>query len=145
MVPDPPLKFPPHFPPTTRWKKFFVGVRWLGPDLSFFADARTIQAARREDQMSAWKTGKTREMAEILGDTLYRRHGWKTKVFLPQDQAALVFHGPRYDFLDEGAVEEAVERIESRFDVKIPFTFWAGMESATLGEVLEGIARLSDA
>jgi hypothetical protein len=49
-----PLVFPPHFPPTTRWKRFFQGVRWLGPDLTFFKMLKRQQANRLQNQMEVW-------------------------------------------------------------------------------------------
>ncbi|MEZ5457515.1 MAG: hypothetical protein R3F04_15650 [Lysobacteraceae bacterium] len=138
------LNFPSHFPPTTRWKKFFIGVRWLGPDLSFFKTLKATQAARHPDQMEAWTDAKQREIAEMLGEILSRRLGWKTGVFLPQDSMAVVFHGPRFDFLDEGAVDEAIESVESKYKIKVTKDFWLGKELTTLGEVVAAMAELSE-
>jgi hypothetical protein len=140
----PALSFPPHFPPTTRWSKFFIGVRWLGPDLSFFKDLKATQAARHPDEMNAWADARQREIAGIFGDVLSKRQGWKSKVFLPQDSAAAVFHGPRFDFLDEGAVDEAIETIEATCRIKITKNFWVGKDSSTLGEVIAAMAALSE-
>jgi hypothetical protein len=139
------LKFPPHFPPTTRWKKFFIGVRWLGPDLSFFKTLKATQAARHPDQIESWTDARQREIAAIFGEVLSRRQGWKSRVFLPQDSIAVVFHGPRFDFLDEGAVDEAIETVESKYRIKITKDFWHGKEMATLGEVVAAMAELSEA
>ena len=60
------LVFPEHFPPATRWKKFFIGVRWLGPDLSFFKDLKAQQAARSADSMHAWGGGMRQQIAETI-------------------------------------------------------------------------------
>ncbi len=40
------LQIPEHFPPKAAWKRFFIGVRWLGPDLSFFKAMKTEQGQR---------------------------------------------------------------------------------------------------
>ena len=79
-----PLVFPPHFPPTTRCKKFFLGVRWLGPDLSFFKKLKRQQADRVQGQMEVWGSGKRREIAEQLSQGFKREVGWPTSVFLPR-------------------------------------------------------------
>jgi hypothetical protein len=140
-----PLSFPQHFPPTTRWKKFFIGVRWLGPDLSFFKELKATQAARHPDQMNTWSDARQREIAEIFGEVLSRRQGWKSQVFLPQDSAAVVFHGPRFDFLDEMAVDEAIEGVEAKYCIKISKEFWAGKEESKFGDVIAAMAKLSEA
>jgi hypothetical protein len=86
-----------------------------------------------------------REIAEIFGEVLSRRHGWKSTVFLPQDSTAVVFHGPRFDFLDEGAVDEAIESIEATYNIKITKDFWTGKQGSTIGEVIAAMAKLSEA
>ena len=139
------LKFPPHFPPTTRWNKFFIGVRWLGPDLSFFKELKATQAARNPDQMKVWSDLRQREIAEIFGEILSRRRGWKSRVFLPQDSIAVVLHGPRFDFLDEAAVDEAIKSVEVKCSIKITRDFWAGKEESTLGEAIAAMAAHSEA
>ena len=140
-----PLRYPSDFPPTTRWKKFFIGVRWLGPDLSFFKELKATQAARRPDAMQAWSNERQREIAELLGEVLSRRQGWKSKVFLPQDSTAVVFHGPRFDLLDDGAVDEAIESLEAKYRIRITKEFWVGKEESMLGEVIAAMAELSEA
>jgi hypothetical protein len=139
------LLFPSDFPPTARWKKFFIGVRWLGPDLSFFSRLKIQQASRTTEQMSAWGGGIRQEMAELISETLSRRLGWKTSVFLPQDGFTVICHGPRFDFPDDEALEEALEKLERKYTVTIPTTFWAEQEQATFGEIIDGITQLRGA
>ena len=67
------LVFPPQFPPTTRREKFFIGVRWLGPDLSFFKELKQQQGERIPEQMRAWGSGKRREIAELAGVNYFFR------------------------------------------------------------------------
>jgi hypothetical protein len=95
--------------------------------------------------MGAWTNTRQREIAEIFGDVLSKRQGWKSKVFLPQDSTAVVFHGPRFDFLDEGAIEEAIGSVESKYKIKFAKDFWSGGEMATLGEVVAAMAERSEA
>ena len=113
--------------------------------MSFFNELKAVQAARHPDQMAAWGDGRQREIAEILGEVLSRRHGWKSKVFLPQDSTTVAFHGPRFDFLDEGAVDEVIESIEATYNVQITKDFWTGKQQSTIGEVIAAMAKLSEA
>jgi hypothetical protein len=132
-----PLKFPDHFPPTDRWKRFFIGVRWLGPDLSFFKSLESQQALRSEEQMIEWGGGISHEIARTISEILHKRLHWRSNVFLPNDKLFVICHGPRFDSWDEFALEEAIEVIEHRYGVKIPSSFWQGLEDATFGEFVE--------
>jgi hypothetical protein len=69
-----PLVFPPHFPPTTRREKSFIGVRWLDPDLSFFKKLKQQQAERTQEQMEVWGSSRRREVAKQLA------HGFQKEV-----------------------------------------------------------------
>lgn len=79
----PGLHYPSDFPPTDRWKKFFIGVRWLGPDISFFADLKKVQAARSLTEMEQWGGGERQKLAEAISAALAVQLGWKSAVFLP--------------------------------------------------------------
>jgi hypothetical protein len=137
------LRFPEHFPPTDRWKKFFIGVRWLGPDLSFFKGLKTQQAQRSLKEMAAWGGGQRQRLAEAISCILARQLGWKSPVFLPQDSAAVAFHGPRFDFNDpESAFEEVLEVLTRDFGISVPKAFWIGLADRTLGEVIDGLLSL---
>jgi hypothetical protein len=140
-----PLKFPEHFPPTDRWKKFFIGVRWLGPDLSFFESLKSQQASRSKESLSIWGGGRRQEIAETIASILQKRLRWSSNVFLPQDQFSVICHGPRFDQIDGFALEEAIEEIERTFGICIPRSFWSGLENATFGEVVERIANINAA
>lgn len=140
--PSDPLKFPPHFPPTDPWKKFFIGVRWLGPDLSFFKALKSQQAARDASQMSAWGGGIRQEIAEVISNIFHERLGWGSNVFLPEDQFSVISHGPKFDILDSYALEDVMEELALRFLIEIPMDFWSGLEDATFGEVVEKIVSM---
>ena len=145
-VPTDDLRFPKDLPPTDRWKKFFLGVRWLGPDLSFFKLLKAQQAARSNDQMHTWGGGARQEIAVLISGILSRSLGWKTTVFLPQDVFAVACHGPTFDCIDRCyALKDAVESLEEKYAVSIPARFWVGKEEATFGEVVDAIIRLKDA
>ena len=64
------IHFPDHFPPNTWMKKFFIGVRWLGPDLSFFKDIKILQANRTECMMDIWGDVRRKDMAESISNIL---------------------------------------------------------------------------
>jgi hypothetical protein len=134
-----PLQFPPHFPPTTRWKKFFIGVRWIGPDLSFFRKLKEQQAARSPDAMSRWGGGVRQEVAERMAASLKNSLRWKTAVFLPEDSFRVICHGPSFDWGDEFALETAVDDLQSHYGFEIPVPFWNGLEAATFGEVVDAV------
>lgn len=107
------LEFPPHFPPTDKWKKFFIGIRWLGPDLSFFKTLKELQARRTAADMSQWGGGERQTLAEKISQILHEQLGWRSAVFIPQDVAIVAFHGPRFDFSDpEAAFDDIVEMLD---------------------------------
>lgn len=140
------LQFPKHFPPTDRWKKFFIGVRWLGPDLSFFKELKALQGQRSSTEMVAWGGGQRQRLAEVISCILARQLGWHSQVFLPQDSAAVAFHGPRFDFNDpEAAFEEIVEALNRDFGLVVPPTFWLTHGDSSLGEVIDGLLSHKDA
>ena len=96
-----PLVFPPHFPPTTRREKFFIGVRGLGPDLSFFKQLKKQQGERTPEQMKVWGSGKRREIAEQLALGFKKEVRWPTAVFLPADSFEVMCNGPAFGMLDD--------------------------------------------
>lgn len=128
--------------PQDRWSKFFIGVRWLGPDLSFFKQLKEQQALRTPESMSAWCGGERQKLAQAMSNVLARQLGWKSEVFLPDDAVAVAFHGPRYDFNDpESAFEEVVEVLHADFGISVPESFWPTQAERTLGELLNDVFR----
>ncbi len=141
-----PLRFPEHFPPTTRWKKFFIGVRWLGPDLSFFKAMKSEQAQRTPEQMASWGEGRERVIAEAISKALAEQLGWKSQVFLPEDSVAASFRGPSFDLSDpEFATEAVLELLNKDFKMHLTPTFLEGHWRGTLGEMIEALAAHHDA
>ena len=140
------LQFPNHFPPKDRWGKFFIGVRWLGPDISFFKQLKAHQGNRTSEQMSAWGGGKKQRLAQAISSVLSRNLGWKSEVFLPEDSVAVAFHGPRFDFSDpECAFEEVVEVLSKEFGVNMPESFWPQQGERTFGELVNELLAHADA
>jgi hypothetical protein len=140
------LQFPDHFPPKDRWGKFFIGVRWLGPDLSFFKQLKRQQAQRTAEQMSAWGGGSRQQVAQAISSVLSQQLGWKSKVFLPEDSVAVVFHGPRFDFNDpESAFEEVIEVLRVEFRISMPEPLWQKQAERTLGELVDDLLGNTDA
>jgi hypothetical protein len=137
-----PLVFPPYFPPTTRWKRFFIGVRWLGPDLSFFKELKRQQASRMQSQMEVWGSGKQREIAEILSQALKQEVRWPTSVFLPGDSFQVMCNGPSFGMVDDLGSIAAIKRVEKHYDIRIPNWFWSGRERSTYGEIVEALTDL---
>jgi hypothetical protein len=139
------LRFPSHFPPQDRWGKFFIGVRWLGPDLSFFKQLKEQQAIRSSEAVSAWGGGDKQKLAQAISSVLARQLGWKSEVFLPEDSVAVAFHGPRFDFNDpESAFEEVVEELRAEFGISMPESFWAKQTERTLGELVNDLLANRD-
>lgn len=135
------MTFPEHYPPTDRWKKFFIGVRWLGPDLSFFKDLKARQGGRTKNQMAIWGGGLNQEIAEIIANTLHNRLHWLTPIFLPADKFSVMCHGPKFGSFDDFALEEAIDEIEVELHIKLDRTFWVGLEHASFQEVVNKIAH----
>lgn len=145
VSPNDPLIYPEHFPPTGRWKKFFIGVRWLGPDLSFFENLKLQQASRAIEQMNSWGGGHRQEIAETISGILHKRLRWSSDVFLPQDKFAVICRGPQFDSCEDFALEEAIEEMEKKLGVRIPVSFWSGLENACFGEIVDRIAGIKSA
>ena len=142
------LHFPEHFPPKDRWGKFFIGVRWLGPDLSFFKELKQVQvqvqvqvqAQRALQEMEQWGGGLRQRLAQRVSSVLAMQLGWRSQVFLPDDSAAVVFHGPSFDFNDpESALAAVLEMLEQDFRLSVPPAFWAQHAESTFGEVVDGL------
>jgi hypothetical protein len=134
-----PLVFPPNFPPTSRWEKFFIGVRWLGPDLSFFKKLKRQQADRVQSQMEVWGSGKRREIAEFLSQGFMREVRWPTSVFLPGDSFQVMCNGPSFGMVDDLGSIAVIQQFEEQYGVRIPNSFWAGREHATFCEIVEAL------
>src|SRR5438105_1544450 len=115
-----PLSYPPGYPPTDRWKKFFIGVRRLGPDLSFFADLEKQQQSRTEEMMSAWGGGQRQDLATGVGRVFQKWLRWPTPYFLPDDSIMVIAGGPRFHMVDNLEFEAAIEEIETHLARQIP-------------------------
>ena len=131
-----PLKYPNHYPPTDRWKKFFIGVRWLGPDLSFFKELEQKQAARTSIQMNAWGGGKRQEIAHRISEILAKRLKWHTAVFIPNDNLAVVVNGPRFGLVGDFVLEEIIEDAEKTYQIKLEICKLTAAEP-TVGDLVD--------
>ncbi|HEX4909249.1 MAG TPA: hypothetical protein VFV64_00640 [Permianibacter sp.] len=131
-----PLKYPSHYPPTDRWKKFFIGVRWLGPDLSFFKELKQNQAARTSIQMNAWGGGKRQEIAQRISEILVKRLKWHTAVFIPNDSLAVVVNGPQFDLIDDFVLEEIIEDAERAYQIELETCKLTAVEP-TFGDLVD--------
>ena len=117
-----------------------MGVRWLGPDLSFFKELKLQQARRSATDIDEWGGGYRQEIATAISRVLANQLGWRSEVFLPLDCVAVAFHGPRFDFNDsDSAFEEVVEVLDRDFQIKVPDTFWAGKSDSNLGELVDAL------
>ena len=136
-VPEDPLEWPVYFPPTDPVKKFFIGLRWLGPDLSFFEELRHLQAARTIVHMSSWPTNEERDIALRMGKHFQRSIGWKTEYFLPNDRFCVVAYGPWFQSMDgDDLFEDAVVGIRKELRADLPDDFWRQTYEWNLQEVV---------
>ena len=110
--PEEPLVWPDDYPPTDPLKKFFLGIRWLGPDLKFFNELCQQQAGRIEENMAMWSTTAEHQTALMMGRHFRRACGWRTDFFLPDDRFSVVVYGPRFQTLETAFLEEATAGIE---------------------------------
>jgi hypothetical protein len=132
------LQFPDHFPPKDRWGKFFLGVRWLGPDLSFFNDLKVEQGKRSVEFLAQWGNASRQQLAQAISKVLSHELGWKSEVFLPEDAVAVAFHGPRFDFCDsDSAFERVVETLDKEFGIHVTDSFWHDKAALTLGQLVD--------
>ena len=136
------LRYPSHYPPTTRWKKFFIGVRWLGPDLAFFKALKSQQAARHQGEMQAWGGGLRQELAERVARELSRRLRWASAVFLPQDSLAVALNGPRFDVYDDFVVEYISLILEETHGIALPADYWAVKKDMLFGDFIDDLVLL---
>ena len=131
------LRYPPDFPPTRGWDRFFLGVRWLGPDLSFFNDLRSRQAQRGTTDLAAWGGGDREELARVVGSSFARYCGWPTPYFLPDDVVTVVASGPSFGWVDVTDTEEAIRAIEEEVGVQMGDGFWRGIAQGTMGTLVD--------
>ena len=131
-----PLTWPDHDPPRSRWKKFFIGVRILGPDRLFFAELKRLQARRTAEVMESWANDAEKRLALAIGDTISATHGWMKPYFVPGDCFAVILNGPRYDPVDYGDRDAATEEIQSKLNRVFPDEFRMAPMQKTLGEVV---------
>ena len=135
--PEEPLVWPAHFPPTEPVKKFFIGLRWLGPDLRFFKDLRKQQAGRIADHMAVWPTDEERDMALLMGKHFRHSIAWRTEFFLPPDHFKVIAYGPRFQSMDDMLFEEASLGIETDIGLKLADAFW----QETIGWSFEDVVK----
>lgn len=140
MGPDQPLRYPPHYPPTDRWKKFFIGVRWLGPDLSFFSQLRSQQGSRTASSLDIWGGGDRQALAAMIGEVLSTRIRWPSPYFVPGDHVSVAFGGPEFQSMDgDLGAENALRDIEERLGVPLGRTFRDLTNLATLGDLVDAL------
>ena len=138
------LRWPSHFPPTGRWKRFFIGVRSLGPDLSFFRGFRELQRQRDESSLAAWPEGEQRDAAVLMGRAFQAALGWPKPYFLPGDCFSVIAYGPRFVSLDHMGWDVAAVEIEEQLHRKFPAGFWQRFETqnTSFGEVVAAVLAL---
>jgi len=141
---DDPLEYPPYYPPTDRWKKFFIGVRWLGPDLSFFKELKSQQAARSSDSQLKWKSERHRRVAEILGKAFQKQIKWPTPYFLPLDRFEVIAGGPQFDGMDCYDIEYALVDAGNELGIDLSEDSWRVTKVNTLGEMVDEIVKAQE-
>ena len=139
------LNYPAHFPPSDGWGRFFLGVRWLGPDLSFFSQIASLQRARTLKSMDEWGGGERQSTAMLLGSILARRLRWPTPYFLPDDSVAVVVGGPKFGGVDSVDLSDSIGEIEEQLGIKPGPAFWEASGSSTLGGLVDGLLRIKTA
>jgi hypothetical protein len=138
VTPEQPLVYPPHYPPTDRVKRFFIGVRWLGPDLSFFGALRAVQGARSIQAMATWGGGEREALAFLAGRIFARRLRWPGRYFIPADRVAVIAGGPCFRMLDGGLdARDAAAEIEASLGLALGRGFWASAGAISFGELVD--------
>jgi hypothetical protein len=144
-APEIPLVWPDDFPPTDPVKKFFYGIRWLGPDISFFKRLKKEQGLRNEKLLSTWTDPKEQRVAQLFGECLSKALGWKTPFFMPSDKAVVVAYGPKFQDFDDLGFEEATIDFEHRVEKQFCNEFWERVvdwndRNVTFGELTRKLA-----
>jgi hypothetical protein len=139
MIAEQPLRYPPNFPPTNKWDRFFLGVRWLGPDTSFFDQLRKQQASRTANDLGSWGDGDRHRMALLVGSVFASHLRWPTPFFLPDDDLAVISNGPDFGWGDRTDVDETVREIEEKLGVNLGDNFWFGSRHYTMSELIDGL------
>ncbi len=146
MPTDPPLRYPAHYPPTTWRHRFFIGVRWLGPDLGFFKQLACQQGSRSPTTMDQWGGGVRQHVAAEIGVILAHRLRWGSTYFLPDDSVAVVFGGPDFGVIDVDLdVDDALSEIAETLAVKLPTHFWQQHTTATMAGLVDGLVAVAAA
>jgi hypothetical protein len=135
-----PLTWPSHFPPRGR-KLFFIGVRGLGPDLSFFSDLRREQASRSRDVLAMWSADvRRKKIARSLSAFLHLYVRWPGRYFRPDDQLAVCLYGPEFLEIDNWSTEDFIDIATDRYGVVIDHTVLSWHSGITLGEIVDELA-----
>ncbi len=138
------LKWPAHFPPTGRRERFFIGVRWLGPDLSFFKGLRQLQSQRDERSLTAWPEGERRNAAIVIGRALQIAVRWPTPYFLPGDSLNTAAYGPRFQSIDDLGWDIALVAVAEELRREVPKGFWQQFtcHDMSFGEFVAAVVAL---
>lgn len=138
------LKWPAYFPPTGRRERFFIGVRWLGPDLSFFKALRQIQAERDENSLTVWPEGEQRDTASVIGRALQMNVRWPKPYFLPEDRLNTVVYGPRFRSIDDLGWYAGLSEAAAKLQREVPNGFWQACVDRDLsfGEFVDAVCAL---
>jgi hypothetical protein len=133
-----PLKYPDGYPPVDGWNRFFLGVRWLGPDTSFFKRLRDQQAGRTAEQMNCWGGGLRQTIAERISEQLSKELKWASSFFFPEDSFQVVCHGPSVESYDPDVVlEDATNHTLASLSIVLPESFWHNEPPVTFGEFVD--------
>jgi hypothetical protein len=140
--PTDPLEWPADYPPSKGRRLFFIGVRWLGPDLSFFEALRKQQASRTELVMELWgDEPRRRSFARFICPLLKENMRWPTPFFVPGDRMRVLAAGPRYDPVDHLDWERLVMDLEKELGQRFPPAYWVTALAWTLGEMVDDLLR----
>ncbi|MBY0236931.1 MAG: hypothetical protein K2W93_18255, partial [Burkholderiaceae bacterium] len=116
-----------------------------GSDLSFFKELKNLQARRSQTAMAQWGGGERQVLAEAIAEVLAVQLRWKSKVFLPDDAAIAVFHGPSFDFSDPvGAFDAVVELVGRDFGIQVSASFWQSHGDSSMGKLVDALLRSRD-
>lgn len=138
--PAAPLRYPPGYPPTGARERFFIGVRWLGPDLSFFGRLYAQQKARSAELLNLWGGGARQQAARTIGAIFMHRLHWPGPYFLPDDAVEVIGGGPRFASLgNEGELERTIHDIHASLGITMPARFWQAAGTLTLGELVDAL------
>ena len=127
----------------SKRQHFFIGVRGLGPDTSFFTEQAALQASRAAHCLMQWGNDQTiTALVEAIGAAFKGELGWGSPYFLPEDEWSRIAYGPSFNMVDSGNYEAAKKHVTAALGCKLDSEWEKAVYSLSLRGVVDSLAAL---